>query len=153
MNCSGYKSIYLYAVATSSDFSHQTQLQLRVSMKTDETNQLVKLQGCHEGLDDPKFFSFWREKTKTLVTVLDPEHIRKCIIWPYHEVKFSAAKQDYCNSLLSGCPNKCGKRLQLVQIAAAWVLTGSRNRDLISPSFSAVAPCKTHDRIRNPPSY
>lgn len=37
------------------------------------------------------------------------------------------------NSLLSGCPNKLLQPLQLVQNAAAWMSTWTRNRDHIGP--------------------
>jgi hypothetical protein len=43
------------------------------------------------------------------------------------------SKLDYSNSLSSGCSKKSMKTLQLIQNAAAHVLTGTRKRNLISP--------------------
>ncbi|KAI5085272.1 hypothetical protein C0J45_3289, partial [Silurus meridionalis] len=46
---------------------------------------------------------------------------------------FVTSRLDYCNALLSGCWSKCRNKLQLVQNAAARVLTRSRKYDHISP--------------------
>ncbi|KAI5103147.1 hypothetical protein C0J45_6728, partial [Silurus meridionalis] len=46
---------------------------------------------------------------------------------------FVTSKLDYCKALLSGCSNKCINKFQLVQNAAARVLTRSRKYDHITP--------------------
>ena len=58
---------------------------------------------------------------------------------------FGPSGLDHCGSLLSGRPSKSVKSLQLVQDAAARVLTGTRRHHITALSFSAFAPCKTQN--------
>lgn len=45
---------------------------------------------------------------------------------------------DYCNSILSGCSKKSIKTLQVVQKAAAHILTGTSKRDHICPVLASL---------------
>ena len=57
---------------------------------------------------------------------------------------FVPSRLDQCDSLLSGRPSKSVKTLQLVPVAAARELKGTRRRDHVTAlSFSALAPCET----------
>ncbi|KAI5606718.1 hypothetical protein C0J50_7529, partial [Silurus asotus] len=49
---------------------------------------------------------------------------------------FMSSRLDYCNALLGGCPASLINKLQLVQNAAARVLTRARKYDHITPIFS-----------------
>uniref|UniRef100_A0A674NXK6 Neutral sphingomyelinase (N-SMase) activation associated factor n=2 Tax=Takifugu rubripes TaxID=31033 RepID=A0A674NXK6_TAKRU len=51
---------------------------------------------------------------------------------------FVPSRLDYCNSLLSGCPNNSLRSPQLIQNAAARVLTGIDHRDHITPVMASL---------------
>ncbi|KAI5085303.1 hypothetical protein C0J45_23171, partial [Silurus meridionalis] len=51
---------------------------------------------------------------------------------------FMTSRMDYCNALLGGCPASLINKLQLVQNAAASVLTRSRKYDHITPILSSL---------------
>ncbi|KAI5106473.1 hypothetical protein C0J45_4170, partial [Silurus meridionalis] len=60
---------------------------------------------------------------------------------------FVTSRLDYCNALLSGCSSKCINKLQLVQNAAARVLTKSRKYDHITPVLISLHWLPSKSRI------
>ncbi len=60
---------------------------------------------------------------------------------------FMTSRLDYCNALLGGCSARFNKQLQLVQNAAARVLTRTRKYEHISPVLSTLHWLPTKHRI------
>uniref|UniRef100_A0A8D3B260 Reverse transcriptase domain-containing protein n=1 Tax=Scophthalmus maximus TaxID=52904 RepID=A0A8D3B260_SCOMX len=75
---------------------------------------------------------FHLRNIKNIRNILSQKDAEKLVI------AFVTSRLDYCNSLLLGCPNKSVKSLQLIQNAAARVLTGTRKRDHISPVLESL---------------
>ncbi len=63
---------------------------------------------------------------------------------------FMTSRLDYCNALLGGCSARLINKLQMVQNAAARVLTITRNYDHISPVMSTLhwLPIKHHKDLK-----
>ncbi len=60
---------------------------------------------------------------------------------------FMTSRLDYCNALLGGCSECLINKLQMVQNAAARVLTRTRKYDHISPVLSTLQWLPTKHRI------
>ena len=68
-------------------------------------------------------------RVKSFLSQADTERLMHCFI---------SSRLDYCNALLSGLPKKEVSRLQIVQNAAARVLTGTRRRAHITPILKSL---------------
>ncbi len=64
---------------------------------------------------------------------------------------FMTSRLDYCNALLGGCPASSINKLQIVQNAAARVLTRSRKYDHITPILLSLhwLPIKFQYQLQN----
>uniref|UniRef100_A0A3P8PIB2 Pyrin domain-containing protein n=1 Tax=Astatotilapia calliptera TaxID=8154 RepID=A0A3P8PIB2_ASTCA len=181
--------------------------QLYLSMKSDNTHQLVKLQECLKDIKTWMAANFLLlNSDQTEVIVLGPENLRNmvskqiltldgitlassnavrnlgvifdqdmsfnahikqicktaffhlCNISKVRNIlsqsdaeklvhAFITSRLDYCNLLLSGCPKNSLKSLQLIQNAAARVLTGTRKREHISPVLASLHWLPVKSRI------
>ncbi len=70
-----------------------------------------------------------KEKEKDMLSVSDAEKLVHA---------FMTSRLDYCNALLDGCPASSINKLQIVQNAAARVLTRSRKYDHITPMLQSL---------------
>jgi len=61
---------------------------------------------------------------------------------------FISSRLDYCNSLLYGVSDSMLKKIQAFQNAAAWVVTGARKVDHITPVLRELHWLPVHQRIR-----
>lgn len=74
----------------------------------------------------------------------------KCFLnYKYLEMLIHAFRLDYCNSLYLGLPNKLLSRLQLVQNAAARLLTGTRKYESVSPVLASLHWLPVEFRVEN----
>ncbi|XP_028454707.1 uncharacterized protein LOC114569086, partial [Perca flavescens] len=181
--------------------------QLYLSIKPDETSQLVKFQACIKVIKSWMTYNFLMlNPNKTEVIVLGPKHLRTSLSKDIatldgialassttvrnlgvifdQDISFNAnlkqtsrtaffhlrniakirnilsqndaeklvhafvtSRLDYCNSLLSGCSNKSLKTLQLIQNAAARVLTRTKKRDHVSPVLASLHWLPVESRI------
>ncbi|KAF7651420.1 hypothetical protein LDENG_00111350, partial [Lucifuga dentata] len=60
---------------------------------------------------------------------------------------FISSRLDYCNELYSGISKRNIHRLQIIQNAAAWLLTKSRRSDHITPVLAALYQLPVSFRI------
>ncbi len=77
-------------------------------------------------------FYFRRTEFSTLRNMLSVSDAEKLV----HA--FMTSRLDYCNALLGGCPASSINKLQIVQNAAARVLTRSRKYDHITPILQSL---------------
>ncbi len=68
-------------------------------------------------------------KLRNMLSVSDAEKL---------DHAFMTSRLDYCNALLGGCPASSINKLQIVQNAAARVLTRSRKYDHITPILQSL---------------
>ena len=61
---------------------------------------------------------------------------------------FISRRLDYCNSLLVGAADCVIRKLQGVQNAAAWLITGTRKFDHITPILRDLHWLPVHQRIK-----
>ncbi len=129
-------------------------------LNSDKTNSTQNLLYHNLQLDDVMFLPL---QSKNLGVVLDSNvsfekhisHVTKTAFFHLRNIAkqqnmlsvsdaeklvhaFMTSRLDYCNALLGGCPASSINKLQIVQNAAARVLTRSRKYDLITPILQSL---------------
>ena len=76
--------------------------------------------------------------------------VRRCLTRSAAETlvhAFVTSRLDYCNSIYAGCPNKVLDKLQLIQNAAARIITGTCRTDHITPVLRDLHWLKIPQRV------
>ncbi len=157
-------------------FSHTTQHNIQNTTKqttdTYSTSQgSIKREGEREGQQEHKSYSFKYHVYRNLGVLFDSNLLLKAMflasvncVLPSQNISklrpmlstsnaeilinaFMTSRLDYCNALLGGCSARLINKLQLVQNAAARVLTRTRKYDHISPVLSTLHWLPTKHRI------
>ncbi len=125
--------------------------QLYISTRPDETSKLSKLTECDKNVKDWMTNNFLLlNSDKTEILLIGPKNSTQNLL-DYNlqldgcPVTSSTVKNlgvildsNYCNALLGGCPASSINKLQVVQNAAARVLTRSRKYDHITPILQSL---------------
>ncbi len=112
--------------------------QLYISTRPDETSKLSKLTECVKNIKDWMTSNFLLlNSDKTEILLIGPKNSTQNFLDYNLQLDgctaFMTSRLDYCNALLGGCPASSVNKLQIVQNAAARVLTRSRKYDHITP--------------------
>ncbi len=136
--------------------------QLYISTKPDETSKLSKLTECVKNIKD-WMITVTSSTVTHLGVILDSNlsfenHISNVTKTAFFHLRnisklrnmlsvsdaeklvhaFMSSRLDYCNALLGGCPASSINKIQIVQNAAARVLTRSRKYDHITPILQSL---------------
>ncbi len=109
--------------------------QLYISSRPGETHQIEKLMEC---IVDIKY---WMTSETAFFHLKNISKLRPMLSMSNAKIlihAFMTSRLDYCNALLGGCSARLINKLQMVQNAAARVLTRTRKYDHISPVLSTL---------------
>ncbi len=110
----------------------------KVNAYLDSRGQITKTQVKNLGVileTDLSFSSHVKAVTKSAYYHLKNIAIIRCFVSSQekHVHAFITSRVDYCNGLLTGLPKKTIRQLQLIQNAAARILTRTRKSEHITP--------------------
>ncbi len=127
------------ASSTSASFiAPKEKLQCFITIGQDELNKLITASKpttclCWNHISNVTKTAFFHlrniAKLRNMLSVSDAEKLVHA---------FMTSRLDYCNALLGGCPASSINKLQIVQNAAARVLTRSRKYDHITPILQSL---------------